>query len=385
MRQPSPVLIGGKAAMLANAFTAVADDPSAAYLNPGGLPFAREAEVSGSATASQTKFVRYRAVLAGQAVHESSETIYPAQVGGLYRGSTFAIGWNVMTLHAEQTTQADRLVASAEGSAIQEYSRSIQRSEATTVGALGVAAKILPNLSLGAGPILTRHELRAAVLESTTLSDDSQYALGQTLVARNDDLHVNAGLKMQGGGWALGANFRHRLQTLGQTSHAQSHAVSYSDPNGNPSYQRELTDRADVESLRSVQQDDLALGLAWSPSERVTLTADLALLPERSNRLWRYAWGLDLGLGALILRGGMAWFPATVDRPSLDTTNQDPSLDWSTYAAGLGFFVARRYEISLGMAWATGAGKAQLVADSTAVQLVDAESTQALLAIRYRY
>lgn len=91
---------GAKAMGMAGAFTAVADDPSAVYHNPGGLAFFERASLAGGVVAERLNDSQFRGLAPGLGAGETGEQeidlLYPAAhaawVQPLRPGMTFALG-----------------------------------------------------------------------------------------------------------------------------------------------------------------------------------------------------------------------------------------------------------------------------------------------------
>lgn len=85
-------LVGGRAAMLGGAFTAVADDASAMLYNPAGMVYVQENSVSGSANAFGVNSQNYEKTVGTEDWKRDSENLTPTFFGLAKKQGKWAIG-----------------------------------------------------------------------------------------------------------------------------------------------------------------------------------------------------------------------------------------------------------------------------------------------------
>ncbi|NBQ53194.1 MAG: hypothetical protein EBU49_06410, partial [Proteobacteria bacterium] len=96
---------------------------------------------------------------------------------------------------------------------------------------------------------------------------------------------------------------------------------------------------------------------------------------------YNYSVGAEVTLGGLVLRGGAFSNASLFPAPKDGLANQPTAIDYSGMTWGIGF-VQKSREIAVSYVSQKGAGQAQLVADSYAIQTVTGALENLLLSSR---
>ena len=102
-------LYGERAAGLAGAYSALSDDPSGAYYNPGGLVFALANSISISASSYNKTTKSFENMLGiGQSYERKSSAYAPNLIGSLNIFKKFVFAFTVVNTRLEDFNQADQ-------------------------------------------------------------------------------------------------------------------------------------------------------------------------------------------------------------------------------------------------------------------------------------
>jgi hypothetical protein len=130
------------------------------------------------------------------------------------------------------------------------------------------------------------------------------------------------------------------------------------------------------------------LGLAWGTPGVFVVAGDiLKHAPGDGDEArgfrtaYNYSAGLEAGIGALLIRGGVFSNVSLYSMPDSSLANQPTAVDFRGYAFGFGLTTKTR-EISIGYVRQIGSGKAQMVADSFAIQSVSGSMENLMLSSR---
>lgn len=383
------LLPGPRAAAMAGAFTAVADDPSAVYWNPAGLALVEKPEVSVSGLGLVHASTRYDEAVDGSPFVERTQTYSPGFFGSSLRIGRLGIGYGFSALDERNVNQNDSFgnVELVTGETVDYYRTYQESSNLSAIGA-GAAYDLLDGLSFGLAASYYRRQSAVSNFQIVSAATGAFTTRNLKFETLNEGLLGTAGLLARAGKLRLGFAWRYPFALSDNTAVsdvlADSPARDAVPGSANRITSNEgKTSEFDEPAIRTYQ-----LGLAWGTPGVFVVAADvLKHVPADEDAArglataYNYSAGIEAGLGVLKIRGGALSNVSLYPMPDPEKANQATSMDFHGFSFGLGVATKTR-EISVGYVRQIGSGKAQMIADSLAIQNVSGSMENLMLSSR---
>jgi long-chain fatty acid transport protein len=395
------MLIGDRASGLGGAYTAVADDATGLFYNPAGVVYARGGNLSASVNAFHVTRSSYKDVLGSGDWNRESSSLLPNFFGviqplgkgmaGFSYAVTDSVQENLDQVFHNQPAWVDR------------YIINLNNDDTTYKFGPSYAAEIRPGLSLGLTAYAhfrtTRINMQQVLtgIHATNSSGDPLSYEWSSSYYQNQESGIEPILGLM---WTpaervtLGASVR-KVTVLDSTVRVQStcasdYPASSCTSGGSPS----TTPLSPLVTEVSDQREyptQATLGIAWFPSETLLWSADVNWYEATEDDVrgerpatWNASAGVEYYVSPTwALRGGL--YTSNANTPELDEakTNQNEHVDLLGLSASLSRFT-RNSSITLGIALASGEGKAQIVSGGT-VQDETIFTATAFLSTSYSY
>jgi long-chain fatty acid transport protein len=401
------MLVGGRAADMGSAYTALSDDPAGCYYNPAGIVYGPGNALSASVNAFHHSTKRYKDALrqeGGQGVDwkQTSSVLLPNFFGTVYRlkhgsvGFSYAVPDSILRKQQQRFTD---LQSSIDGVSIEEYTININDVDNTYQFGPSYAAKLGDRFSIGA--TLYAHYRDATMVRNqlVQLSDsrfewhngyqyDTEWGVRPILgVMWSPAERFSIGLSASRT-WLLSSDNR-RQQTFRGIS-----GTFFSDPDlVIHQFEGDATDREREYPYTAT------LGFAWFPSPAVLFSTDLSYasrVSARQRATVNFAAGTEIYLTAQwALRGGIysdrANTPQLIRAAPGETAvsnprafNQREHIDLYGGTLSLTRFT-RASSITIGGGYAYGRGDAQVVGNNAKIQRVEQDNVTAFLSAGYHF
>ena len=407
------VILGERAVGLGGAYTAVADDASGVYYNPGGLAFALSNDISGSANAFYSKKVTYKDIkeLGGKDFVETAGGTFAPFFGVLQKLDKYVTGlvgaFAYYTSDTELKDQNDLYenVAISTATDLKRFHRTVQHRASTTNLSAAGGFRLSNIISLGFGlnyiqvSELTQeyqdvHQIGYNVADGKRVSERAIVIRTQN-VRENLSAHgVEASIGMQAAvtnSLTLGLTLRkgtYASQRLEQSSELTQVTTTAAGTRVNDP---RAVGEVKVKKPLGTMPGEARFGLAWFASTRFLWTMDVSHR-ESSLEIEKNLLG---GTAAQYDRRAVTNLATGVEyyvMPSMPVrfglfTNNDSRREVSEVSTALSHdhvdyigeslfiaWVQPNSQIALGTVLQQGSGKARKVSNSTSVQKVEANS-----------
>jgi long-chain fatty acid transport protein len=339
-----PSVVGARAIGLGGAFTAVADDPTAAWHNPSGLALAGEnvVYIGGELIFTQRSYTPDGQSTLGMAgvTNKITEKNVPTFIPIIGASTRFGFGKAPATRFAFGITAYDAYGGSIEFTEKSIYSASAGR-------AIGIISTSILNYELA--PTLAYQ-----VNEILSVGAALRIGINEFGVKANDPIVANVNGSGVGVGTTLGVMVKpHRMLQIGAVYRSPLSATI--SGSGTAVFSMAAGPMNVDTGLKITWPQSAGLGLmvtphqrfmatvqadwtGWSSVQRLDVTVADANNPQQER--YRDSWGVHLGLQAvatswMLVRVGWAWDSNAVPDRTMRRENTDG--DKSTVALGLGF------------------------------------------------
>lgn len=395
------MLVGDRAAGLAGAYVAVADDPAGLYYNPAGIVYAQGGSVSASMNTYHTSTKTYRDVLGGQDWQRQSASLLPnffgvvQPLGDGMIGFSYAVPDSVLE---DQDQLLLNLPANVDGNtATAELARryTINFSNGSDVYHLGPSYAHAFGDDFSIGLTLYGHfrKQKLIVNQLVEIDADSDGNLDggidtyewSNLYLRSEELGVRPLLGVMWNGLervALGAT----LSRIVLFDYERSTQTTFKGTDG--TYDGS---RVDFGVSDAGTQPDypwtFAFGAAWFPSKSLLLSGDVSYYAAGDDReaTWNVAAGIEYYFTARwALRAGAYTDHANTPELAAGASGQPPHVDLYGTSLSVTHFTANS-SLTVGGTFGFGDGAAQIAAGSAAIQDATLRSLSIYMSASYRY
>ncbi len=396
------LLVGERPMGMGGAYTAVSDGPSGLYYNPAGIVYSHAPNLSASVNAFHSSQTRYADALGAADWERNSQELLPNYFGTTQPLGPFTVGLSYavpQTLQEEQAQTFDRL-----GNEDVEYlSVNVDNADTMTKGGPSIAYEVNDRLALGGtlyGHLRERKTITTQVLhvgEESKLeaSDhpepDRQYEVRNTYRTTEElgFTWILGAMLTPIDSVSLGASIR-GTQILSTTNSQQRLCHGAQDPRVEGEYEDSSLCEPGQVGFHDLQEDhvrgaypiETKLGVAWFPSSRLLLTADVMHYTSAEGRkqIVNVASGGEYYLNPdwAIRIGGHTNFSNT---PGL--VDFDHQIDRYRFTGSLTRF-SRNSSVSVGFNAGYGSGEARIV-EGAGIQDVTTRSLTLFLATSYSY
>ena len=383
------MLPGARAAGMAGAFVAVADDPSAVYWNPAGYSLIERPELSVSGIGLIQSSTSFDQTISDEPFVEHAQSLTPGFFGASVRNGRFGFGYGFASLDEHNVNQNDSFlgVELASGDSV-DYYRTYQEASTLSSAGIGLSYLVADGLSLGVSGAYYRRQ--SAVSNFQIISEKSGAFTSRNLKYEtlNEGLLGTAGVLLVWGHLRTGFSLRYPFPISNNTgvSDYQADSPGSSGLPGSINHLSLLEGKSsemDEPRVRTYQ-----FGMAWGEPGHFLLAADLIKhamgAAEESRGLqttYNFSVGMEAVFGWLTLRGGVFSNASLYPAPKPGEANQQTAIDFNGSSVGIGY-TQRSREISVTYVSQKGLGHAQVVADSYATQQVTASLQNLLLSSR---
>ena len=382
-------LPGTSAATMGGAFSAIADDASATWYNPGGLGFIVGDNVSVSAnTFSKTKHELENALTNETNISESSTSLYPGFAGGTTKIGPFVAGYSYFTTDKENTNETQTfLLSDAATSASITYKRNQLAVGDKLYAGTGLGVAFGANFSLGVSEFYYRRSRQSVLEESSVYPSGTTFDSSIHLSTLNEGTLTAIGMLFKTSTFNAGISVR-IPKPLANATTVDSTQIIYTGTS---------PDRA-LATQKTHQFDELSpvastFAVAWKPIQGLNLACEVVYFGATTSK-YKSSGGFDTKAtadescgasaepGFLIARIGAFSNSALVHIPSSSDTDQPPYIKETGYSAGLSIR-SKALEAGLGIVVLQGQGYEQPFSGRSEVLKSRSESQSYLLTSRY--
>ena len=381
------ILPGTKAASMGGAFTAIADDASATWYNPGGLGFTKGNDVAISANGySQTSRVVEEAV-SGQDSRQNSSHVYPSFAGGIVGLGPIKFGYSYFTLDKHRINEFQKFQIPQNGSTTAyEYQRQFQSEEELLYAGAAMGVQLSKSWSVGVGGFYYQRTQNAILGESLVYQSGTSIDVSTRQSTHNEGFTINPGVLYKGTRTSIGLTVRMPKRQSDRTSQ-DVNQVLYSGS----TVTREST-RQTLRGANELVVNEYSLGLASVLFDGMTVAIDGTYYPISSHgsfegdlelkNSWNVSAGLELSGSRLGCRLGVFTNNSLIEQPSKERVNQTSSVDYIGTSGGL-FMKGKTFESMLGVVTQVGRGTAQLINDDPSLHRIKESNLTLILASKY--
>lgn len=168
-------LIGGRAATMSGAYTAISDDASGSFYNPAGLSLAQTDSISGSANALDFKRSTYDKTIGNKDWNRDSLALYPNFFGIVKKNknSVFAFSYAMVDTFKETQSEIYRNIV-ANGDTINTYSLNLDTDDRTLLIGPSYSKKLTKNFNAGISFFYFQRDFRKNQNQFSDLSADPE-------------------------------------------------------------------------------------------------------------------------------------------------------------------------------------------------------------------
>lgn len=385
-------LIGDRASGMGGAYTAVADDASGLFYNPAGIVYAQGKNLSASVNAYSSLTKKYRGAILGQDWVRDSATFVPNYFGVVQPFGKAMVGFSYAVPDAGYEDQDQTfLFESVPGASL---TINFNNDDRTYAIGPSIAAEVLDGMA--AGLTLYIHYRNLQMITNSVAADylaiPVQYEQ-ENMYLEKQELGVRPVLGVM---WAPAERVSLGLmlsKTFLIDSDASIQLICTTNApglcSGVPGGYYKLDYTNDAKRKYPLHG---ALGIAYFPSERVLVSADVRYHEQihdeaftNREKVVNGALGLEYFLSSTwAVRCGL--YTDFASTPKLDPAlaGQEEHID--LYSASLSVTrSARDSSVSLGGSFGKGSGSAQLRSGSAEIQKADATAWTLFLSSSYRY
>lgn len=395
------MLIGDRASGMGGAYTAVSDDPSGLYYNPAGIVYTTGSNISGSMNAFHTTNITYHNVLDGRLDWSRESSALLPNFFGVYQPFWKGkVGFSYAVLDSIQEDQDQTFTNFVNNPNVDSYTINSNNQDITYNIGPSFAMQISDDLSLGVtlyGHMHTRQRIFNQLIFGTygagipdeTWSNEydelNEFGLRPILGlmwSPRDDLSVGLNINK-----TVIARSNRKIQ---QNFKCAANPVLAAQPHpdclpANIDNVIQFTSNDDTLAEFPMQT---RLGIAYFASPSLLLSGDVVYNGSTGDGKETT---INLALGGEFyltsrwaLRAGIYTDNANTPNLKAGEMNQAEHVDLRGGSLSVSHF-SRSSALSVGVAYATGSGEAQLFADDTRIQTVDTTTLTLFMSATYSY
>lgn len=391
------ILIGDRAAAMGGAYTAISDDSSGCFYNPAGIVYATGRSLSVSVNAFDYSKKTYKDVLGGNGWERVSSNLQPNYFGIIQPLGQGKVGFSYAVPDSISENQKQTFYnipgSDPDTSApltITRYVIDVNDTDKTYNFGPSYALKLNDRFSVGA-TVYVHYRKRELIFNQFINVDDT----GDGVNDRYEWNNVYGSQEEWGVKPVLGAMWNpvdkislgltvSQNQILSSDTRIQETSRSLASNTGGsePSYSAPSSDDKREFPYTTT------LGLAYFPSERLVMSADVSYFSEVSDSQKAV---VNVAVGTeyypterIALRGGL--FTNMANTPTLSSggVNQPEHID--IYGASLSVtHFTRSSSITVGGSYAFGNGEAQIISNSSSIQDAEVQNLTAFVSAGYSY
>jgi long-subunit fatty acid transport protein len=393
------LLIGDRASGMGGAYTAVSDDPSGLYYNPAGIVYTVGSNVSGSMNAFHTTNITYHKVLDDRLDWERKSSGLLPNFFGVYQPfgkGKVGFSYAVLDSMLEDQDQTFQQVSAN----VDSYTINTNNQETTYNIGPSFAMQVSDSLSIGVTLYGHMHK-RQRIFNQLIFGSYGTGTPDETWSNEYDQLDEYGLRPILGLMWtprddlSVGLNLNQTLVATSSQNIQQNYKCA-ANPNPNAQPNSNCLP-ADIDNVIRLTSDNnvkakypfqTRLGIAYFPSPRLLFSGDMIYNGSTSDgkqATLNLALGGEFYLNAQwALRAGLYTNQANTPALKSGEVNQLEHVDLLGGSFSVSHF-SRSSALSVGFAYASGSGKAQLFADDTRIQNVDMRTLTLFMSATYSY
>lgn len=300
--------------MMGGAYTALSDDPSGAYYNPGGLGFLSDHSFDVSATAYRYQSVVYKDAVNNEALNQQSTNIYPSFLGVAARLGVFTLGYSFLSLDQRSIYQQNKFTnISPEQGALSSYEQTHQEENTHVLAGGSLAMRLGSRWAAGLSLYYYQRTINATTIELSKSNGGGLWSTTHRYQTLNTGVAPIFGVKGRFGMFAIGLSVKWGRAITDRTD-IITDQIRYEpiDSNSTPITQRS---EGSLDELNELNPTTYRGGASFTPAEWFTVAADLLVHEGKKNHhvagnqndlqtTYDMSIGMELGRSAGGLRAG---------------------------------------------------------------------------------
>jgi len=388
------LLVGNRAAAMAGAYTALSDDPSGLYYNPAGIVYTNGANISASSNAFQYATTEYKNAIGSSKWTRSSSTLLPNFFGAVQPLGNVTVGlsYAVPDSVKENLDQDFRNLSSL---GLDTYVLNLNQLDDTYLFGPSVA---WGSGKFSAGLTLYGYYRHWEITMNQWIKEKDTTNSGGVVTQQGVQYQTNLYYEdTESGVRPIFGMIYSPTDHLSLGLSAARTFVLKSKATKQVSNIWEGSANDDVSSIALVSTKEkreypwtVTLGGAWYPDPSLILTLDATLYSITSNDefpsaepTWNVAAGCEYYANRQwALRGGLYTNNSNTLKLKKGYVGQDPHIDEVGASFSTSYF-SKSSSIELGLSWAHGTGRDQVISGDTAIQNVTTDSVTLFLSANY--
>jgi len=399
------LLIGDRASGMGGAYTAVADDPSGLYYNPAGIVYTVGSNVSGSMNAFHRTDITYHNVLDDRLDWTRESSALLPNFFGVYQPFWKGkVGFSYAVLDSIQEDQDQTFTNFVNNPNVDSYTINSNNQDITYNIGPSFAMQVSDDVSLGVtlyGHMRKHQRIFNQLVFGTYDSGGGVMVDDETWSNEYDEMDEFGLRPILGIMWtprddlSVGLNINKTLVAHSSRTIQQNYKCAANpDPDAQP---HAGCLPADLDNVIQFTGEDgtlaeypvqARLGVAYFPSPSLLLSGDViynGATGDGKETTVNIALGGEFYLNSRwALRAGLFTDYANSPELKADETNQAEHVDMRGGSFSVSHF-SRSSALSVGFAYASGSGEAQLFAGDEDIQTVDTRTLTLFMSATYSY
>lgn len=380
------IIVGDRASGMGGAFTAIADDPSGIFYNPSGMVYSQGTNVSASANAYHNTSKKYSNVLGGQGWERKASSLLPNFFGVVQKAGKGRLGFAYVVPDSVREDQDQVFHNITEGAfTVSDYTLNFNNEDNTNLFGMAYAREINKSLSWGFSLFYHHRRIQSIFNEVKEYTDGSSYWYNRYYESEEDGIKPVFGMM-----WtpaekiSFGASISKTILTGSRTMSQET-----------------LKDKGNLNAVVNIVKSgskreypiNINVGGAYFASEAFLVTLDVNYFTEERDDLdIEKTWVANFALGTeyyfspnLAMRFGLySNMSAAPEIESGVTSVTEDDVDLFGGTLSFSHF-GRGSSLTMGLAYSTGSGDAQVTNDNTEIQTADISSWTIYLSNAYGF